>query len=212
MLQEKVIGFVDWHTAVIASGASGLKRDRTIAEKALRHIERVIFEYLAALSGRPLYRVRLRLYSGWWSGTTPTDYRRGVDELRERYAKTSRKFKNCIFYGGNEGIQTGDRLACRSKRLARKESVHLLNMVRHDDGRKREKMVDTGLISDLLVLAWRKEADRYIVVSDDDDVLPSLFSAEAVGARVKLLRRSNIRIKYMAHTKDLVHNYESVFR
>ena len=212
MLQEKVIGFVDWHTAVIASGASGLKRDRTIAEKALRHIERVISEYLAAPSGRPPCRVRLRLYSGWWSGKTPTDYRRGVDELRERYAKTSRRFGNCVFDGGNEGIQTGDRLACGSNRLARKEGVHLLNMVRYVNGSKREKMADTGLISDLLILAWRKEADRYIVVSDDDDVLPGLFSAEAVGVRVKLLRRSNIRVKYMAHAKDLVHNYESVFR
>ena len=212
MLSEKVIGFVDWHTAVIASGASGLKRDRMIAEMALQHIERVISECLAALSGRPPCRVRLRLYSGWWSGKTPTDYRRGVDELRERYAKTSRRFGNCVFDGGNEGIQTGDRLACRSNRLARKEGVHLLNMVSYVNGSKREKMVDTDLVSDLLILAWRKEADRYVVVSDDDDVLRGLFSAEAVGARVKLLRRSNIRIKYMAHAKDLVHNYESVFR
>ena len=207
---HKAIGFIDWHTAVIASGASLKRRDLTIAEMALRHIEGVISEYLAALSEPQ--RVQLRLYSGWWSGKTPTGYRRGVDSLRERYAKTSRRIGNCVFEGGNEGVQTGDRLACRSDRLARKEGVHLLDMVRHDDGRQREKMVDTGLISDLLVLAWRKEANRYIVVSDDDDVLPGLFSAEAAGAEVKLLRRSGIGTKYMAHTKDLVHNYGSVSR
>lgn len=212
MLPENVIGFVDWKTAIIVSGASRLKRDRAIAETALRHIERVISEYLATLSERPPCLVRLRLYSGWWSGKTPTDYRRGVDRLRKNYAKTSRRFGNCVFDGGNEGIQTGDKLACRSDRMARKEGVHLLNMVRYDRGRKREKMVDTGLISDLLVLAWRKKADRYIVVSDDDDVLPGLFSAEAIGARVKLLRRSSIGMKYMAHAKDLIHNYGSVLR
>ena len=212
MLPEKVIGFVDWHTAVIASGASGLKRDRKIAETALQYAERAISEYLTGLSGRPPCLVRLRLYSGWWSGKTPTNYRRGVDKLKEYYARTSRRFGNCVFDGGDEGIQTGDRLACRSNRLARKEGVHLLNMVRYDDGRKREKMVDTGMVSDLLVLAWRKEADRYVVVSEDDDVLPGLFSAEAVGAQVKLLRKSNIHLKFMAHARGLVHSYESGLR
>ena len=73
-------------------------------------------------------------------------------------------------------------------------------------------MVDTGLVSDLLVLAWRKEADRYIVVSEDDDVLPGLFSAEAAGAQVKLLRKSNVHVKFMAHANSLIHNYMGVSR
>ena len=73
-------------------------------------------------------------------------------------------------------------------------------------------MVDTGLASDLLYLARSNEADRYIVVSDDDDVFPGMFSAEALGAQVKILRRSHIKIGYMAHAKDLIHNYESVVR
>lgn len=206
---KKVIGFIDWHTAVIASGASKKKkRELTIAEMALQHTQSVVSKYLATLPEK--HRVWLRLYSGWWSGKTQTAYRRGIDKLRERYKTTT--VENCVFEASDEAIQTSDRLACTSKRLARKEGVHLLDMVRHDDGGKREKMVDTGLISDLLDLAWRKKADRYIIVSDDDDVLPGLLSAEAAGAEVKLLRRSGIGMKYMAHAKDLIHNYGSVLR
>lgn len=205
MLPEKVIGFVDWHTAVIASGASGLKRDRKIAETALRYAERTISEYLTGMSGRPSCLVRLRLYSGWWSGKTPTNYRRGVDKLKEHYARTSRRFGNCVFDGGNEGIQTGDRLACRNNLLTSKEGVHLLNMVRYGDGRKREKMVNTDMVSDLLFLTCSKEADRYVAVSEDDDVLSSLFSTEAADAQIKLLRKSSIHIKFMTHVKGLVH-------
>ena len=50
-------------------------------------------------------------------------------------------------------------------------------------------MVDTALVVDLLGLAIRKAAHRYVVMSDDDDMLPGLFAAEAAGARIGMLRR-----------------------
>ena len=71
-------------------------------------------------------------------------------------------------------------------------------------------MVDTALVVDLLGLASRKEADRYIVVSDDDDLLPGLFAAEAAGGESTMLSRPGMSSRYMAHARDLIHSYESV--
>ena len=41
------IGFVDWNTAVIASGAAtGSSRPAVVAQAALEHVERVLSDYL----------------------------------------------------------------------------------------------------------------------------------------------------------------------
>lgn len=71
-------------------------------------------------------------------------------------------------------------------------------------------MVDTALVTDLLSLAMRKEADRYVVMSDDDDMLPGLFAAEAAGASIRMLRRPGTISRFMKHAADLVDTYESV--
>ena len=71
-------------------------------------------------------------------------------------------------------------------------------------------MVDTALVVDLLGLVNRKEADRYLVVSDDDDVLPGLFAAEAAGAASMMLSRPDKSSRFMAHARDLIHTYRNV--
>ena len=75
-------------------------------------------------------------------------------------------------------------------------------------------MVDTALVVDLLGLAiglaGRKKADRYLVVSDDDDMLPGILAAEAAGASIMMLSRPDTSSKFMAHAHDLIHRYESV--
>ena len=71
-------------------------------------------------------------------------------------------------------------------------------------------MVDTALVVDLLGLAHRKEAQWYVVVSDDDDMLPGIFAAEAVGARVGMLSRPGKMSRFMSHAKDLIFPYRSV--
>ena len=210
MRVEKVIGFVDWNTAIISSGAVRGGRDIHIAELALRHIERVISEYLIKLSNSPSYQVRLRLYAGWWQGMTPTEYRRGVERLRKNYGKRERTYGNCVFQGGHNGLEISDKMARVDGRLTRRQGVHFLDMVRQDRGQRREKMVDTCLIADLLDLARRNGADRYVIVSDDDDMFPGMFSAEAIGAQIKLLSRAKKSSRFMAHGRDLIYTYESV--
>ena len=71
-------------------------------------------------------------------------------------------------------------------------------------------MVDTALVVDLLVLANRKDADLYLVVSDDDDMLPGIFAAEAAGSKSVMLSRPGMSSKFMAHAGDLIRTYQSV--
>ncbi len=209
---QTAIGFVDWKTALIASGATRRKRLDAAAKTALEHVERVVSDYLGSAGG-PRYRVRLRLYAGWHEGKTRTNYFQGIAGIREKVAGRVRTYRDgrVAFLGGDDGIQLGARLACASdRRLAPKHDVHLLATLRRRAGEPTEKMVDTALIADLLGLAMRKEADRYVVVSDDDDMLPGIFAAEAVGAKVGMLRRPGTISRFMTHAEDLVTTYESV--
>ena len=207
---ETAIGFVDWNTAVVASGAARRKRPDAVAATALEHVERVVSDYLGSASG-PRHRVRLRLYAGWHAGTTRTDYFHGIDGIRRKHASKVRTYGRVAFLGGDDGLQFGARLACASdRRLVRKYGVHLLDTLRRrGDEPATEKMVDTALVADLLGLAMRKQADHYVVVSDDDDMLPGLFAAEAAGARVRMLRRTGTS-RFMRHAADLVTTYRSV--
>ena len=80
-------------------------------------------------------------------------------------------------------------------------------------------MVDTALVVDLLVLANRKEADLYLVVSDDDDMLPGIFAAEIADSKISrpgmsskfmMLSRPGMSSRFMAHAGDLIRTYQSV--
>ena len=210
---SRVIGFIDWNTAIIASGARvGARRADAVARRALEHVERAVSEHLCEAGGGSRFRVWLRLYAGWHSGKTPTDYFRGIDKVIGGYAGRNRPYREgrVIFEGGALGIRLGNRLACVPGRLARRHGVHFLDTLRYRDGIPEEKMVDTALAVDLLALANRKEADRYVIVSDDDDMLPGVFAAEVAGADAKMLSRPKKSSRFMAHARDLIHTYESV--
>ena len=104
---KKAIGFVDWHTAVIASGAairSG--RQETIAERTLRHVERIVSDYLNASAGGSKFEVRLRLYAGWHSGKTRTPYFHGITKVMKTYARKARSYHagRVAFRGGDQTV------------------------------------------------------------------------------------------------------------
>ncbi|MGA8940223.1 MAG: hypothetical protein WB439_13760, partial [Acidobacteriaceae bacterium] len=73
--------------------------------------------------------------------------------------------------------------------------IHLPNTVRsRNSGRDlEEKMVDTALSADVVATAYRERADWIMVVTEDDDLIPATYIAEAVldgsGAQVVLLRQ-----------------------
>ena len=154
----------------------------------------------------------MRLYAGWHSGKTRSPYFHGISRVMGAYASKVRTYHDgrVVFRGGGSGIQLGDTLACVPGRLARKHKVHLLDTLRSRDGRLEEKMVDTALVVDLLGLAGRKDADRFLVVWDDDDMLPGVLAAEAVGAESMMLSRPGVSSRFMAHAGDLIRTYRSV--
>ena len=207
---KRAVGFIDWHTAVIASGAAiRSQRPELIAQKALAHVESLLSDYLCSSRAGSKFRVRLRLYAGWHSGRTPTKYLQGISKVIRGYASKTRSYgdNSVIFEAGHEGLQLGNRLAVVSGRVAPRHGVHFLDTLRHRDGAPHEKMADTALAVDLLGLAGRRAADQYIVVSDDDDMLPGLFAAESAGANAKMLSRPGMSSRYMAHARDLIHTY-----
>ena len=162
---KRAVGFIDWHTAVIASGAAiRSPRPELIAQKALAHVERLLSDYLRNSEAGSKFRVRLRLYAGWHSGKTPATYLQGISKVIRGYASKTRSYggNSVIFEAGHEGLQLGNRLAVVSGRVAPKHGVHFLDTLRHRDGVQHEKMADTALAVDLLGLASRRAADQYI--------------------------------------------------
>jgi hypothetical protein len=83
-------------------------------------------------------------------------------------------------------------------------NIHLYNTLRQQDGRRgpQEKMVDTALASDLLSWVRERPEQWAMVVSNDDDLVPPTFVAEAwavpTGGNVMLIRsRDRCRDKYL---------------
>ena len=207
---RKAVGFVDWNTAIIASGAAiRTKRAELVAQKALGHVERVLSNHLSDSGAGAKFRVQLRLYAGWHRGKTPTTYLQGIVKVLGAYASRTRQYHDnrVIFEAGHDGIQLGNRLALVSSRVVPKHGVHFLDTLRRRGGACEEKMADTALAVDLFGLASRRAADRYVVVSDDDDMLPGLFAAEATGADARMLSRPGKSSRFMAHARDIVHTY-----
>lgn len=69
-------------------------------------------------------------------------------------------------------------------------------------------MIDTMLASDLLHAVRTKDASLYIVVANDDDAIPALFTAEAWQAQVLLLHsrettNTHLRLSGIAERIDL---------
>jgi len=103
------------------------------------------------------------------------------------------RFDNVVI---NPDVGYGDSLlTALTERLCPPKGIHLPGTVRIRDraGRREEKMVDTALASDLLSLARSDPSDWSIVLAEDDDLVPPIFTAEAwkaaAGGRVFLLQK-----------------------
>jgi len=119
-----------------------------------------------------------RVYHGWHQGKTKSPDRL----LFETYARSAsaRTIENVSF--STDFSYSGD-LACLSRRSPIFDTLRLDRQT----GDLNQKMVDTMLACDLLHAARSKEFYLHIVVANDDDILPALFTAEAWQAKVLLL-------------------------
>lgn len=184
---RRVIVFVDWDTA--RRVVPGPRVPITDVKRAARQIEQVfvalqgiIAAHLQQLDNRSVFRVRWRLYHGWYSGKTKTPDYRAV----ERYlSEASSKVIGQISFGVDVVVAVN--LISGGKRMPLYDSLRQLT---EPDGSivVRQKMVDTALTCDLLQSTRSARDDVHLLIGGDDDLLPGMYMAESWGAIVHMCR------------------------
>lgn len=202
----KVIVLVDWNSQIHAA-RPGHVSELQIAVKTL--------EYVGVVIGRALYKsesgrrfdVSLRLYHGWHKGFEVTPRRKAILTAAAQvdFASISCKANVSI----RENIEFGDRLYSASQtRIHLNLNCHLPNTLRNvigSTGHVEEKMVDTAIASDLVDMAHREPGNWFIVLGEDDDLVPPVFVAEpivAAGGGNVLLLRSRSGVPFLK-TQDI---------
>ena len=112
-----------------------------------------------------------------------------VDPPRgRRFSRGDHEFSPTVRYGHTL-------LAARPTRQHASPPIHLPNTLRRQAREQlpSEKMVDTALATDLLAWARMSPQEWALVLAEDDDLVPPLFTAEAWvkphGGRALLVRR-----------------------
>ena len=186
-----VTAFVDWKAQMHNAGALG---GAPAPERAQRTLTRTVQSVGRALSAeKPRFRVSFRLYHGWRKGWQPTDGFKAVSQAVGATDFTALSHNRVDF---SPTVQYGDTLLeALPERRHRRPPIHLPNTLRdRATGRPpEEKMVDTALAADLLAWARQSPSEWALVLAEDDDVAPPLFTAEAWikphGGRALLLRK-----------------------
>ena len=190
--------FIDWNTQ--------MHNARTLALEPLERARKTLAKTTQAI-GRALarradyrFRVSFRLYHGWHKGWEETDNLRAVITAAAERGATA--WRNVAFSGGVEYGHT--LLSALPNRLTAK-AVHLPATLRQQAANLPpvEKMVDTALASDLLYWAFSGAEDWAVVMSNDDDVIPPVLTAEArthgTDRRVYILKTA----RWNSHMIDL---------
>lgn len=187
----EVTAFVDWMAQMHNAGALGDAPAEERARRTLALTARSVGRTLNAEKSR--FRVSLRLYHGWHKGWEPTDaFKAAVQAVGTTdfpaLSHDGVDFSPVVHYGHTL-------LEALPDRQHRRPSIHLPNTVRVQamGQQPTEKMVDTALSADLLAWARLSPAEWALVLAEDDDVIPPLYTAEAWikphGGRALLLRR-----------------------
>ena len=178
-----VVAFIDWNSQVRAflNGDTGTVDPVHAAQNALKQVVKNIARCLNNVDPAQRFSVSLRLYHGWHKGFEPSLNRRAITRvIAETDFVAISPRPNIIF---RENVAYGDRLiAALPGRLHGRLSIHLPNTLRDRLGGRgeEEKMVDTALAADIVVSAFQDPNDWILVASEDDDLVPPLFSAEAI--------------------------------
>lgn len=172
-----VTAFVDWqtqmhHTSVHTSSANAR------AALTLQRTTRIIHRVLKTEAPDTRFSVVLRLYHGWHKGWEPTENLRAIASVRIAEVFSDSSSPDVMF---SQGVRYGHTLlSALPERSHQRTGFHLPNTLRDQEGASpTEKMVDTALAADLL--AWaRSDPDEWaLVLSDDDDVVPPVLTAES---------------------------------
>lgn len=194
----RVTCFVDWNSQLLLTGISSTEKPIEAAQTALRQVTKRIAQCLVKVSANKKFQVHLRFYHGWRKGYEPTPNFKAIRKAIAETDLSAASDNPNVTYASNVGY--GDSLiSALPQRLHAKQGIHLPNTLR-DRGSSgfEEKMVDTALAADLVVCAYQDPDDWILLVAEDDDLIPPLFTAESIinldRARVLLLskrKRSN---------------------
>ena len=189
----RVTAFVDWNAQL--HNARALDADpRTRAKRTLERTARVIGRSLARHAASS-FHVAFRLYHGWHKGWERTENLRAmISTVSETNFSALAQTPNVVW---SSDVQYGHTLlAALPERTHARPPIHLPNTLRRQarNAPPTEKMVDTALAADLLEWARRDPNQSALVLSEDDDVVPPLFTAESWirphGGRAFIVRAS----------------------
>ena len=175
-----VTAFVDWNTQIRNLGTGEAVQPHARVRRALRRTVRVIGRVLAERNPSARFRVGLRVYHGWHKGFEPTENRKAMVAVvaETDFADLSPSPHVNI----SPDVRYGDELlAALPERCHVRPAIHLPATLHRPDRNSEwaEKMVDTALAADLLALARDEPREWALILSEDDDVVPPVFTAEA---------------------------------
>ncbi|GAA0743106.1 hypothetical protein LRH25_05965 [Ideonella azotifigens] len=179
---QKVSAFVDWNSQIHISGDKKQRDPMATAEMVLKKTTTRIARCLGGIDPGGRFRVQLRLYHGWHKGFQPTANRIAITTVlaSKNFADLS-PLRNVVF---DSNVAYGDCLLhALSIRLHARLGIHLPNTLQTQHGELTEKMVDTALAADVVSNAASQTDEWIVVVAEDDDLVPPVFTAEALLAR-----------------------------
>lgn len=184
---KSVYALVDWHNAQRHLAPNfGADPVRSLPDALLR-LQQALARLLVRLDSTSDYRVTLRIYHGWHSGFDATPVRRAF-ETHSNDPSLARRF-TCVSFSA--GFQFGNDLACGSSRSP------LFATFRGGGQDKGQKMVDTAITCDLLHLLRYGVAHLAIIVSDDDDFVPAVLTADSWNLPAVLLRAAGSDLSHI---------------
>lgn len=176
----RVTCFVDWNSQLLLTGIGYEKEPVDAARAAFRQVTRQIARCLVRVDTGANFQVHLRLYHGWRKGYEPTTNLKAIRKIIAETDFSTASDKPSVTYSSNVGF--GDcLLSALPQRMHQRGGIHLPNTFR-DRGSQghEEKMVDTALAADLVVCAYQDPNEWILLVTEDDDLIPPLFTAESI--------------------------------
>lgn len=150
------------------------------ARAAFRQVARQIAQCLVRVDTGLNFQVHLRLYHGWRKGFEETANLKAIRTVIAETDFSTASDKPSVAYSSNVGY--GDcLLSALPRRMHQKLGIHLPNTFRDRGSRgHEEKMVDTALAADLVVCAYQDPNEWILLVTEDDDLIPPLYTAESI--------------------------------
>lgn len=173
-----VMAFVDWRAQMHNAKVDAEADVNEQASRTLSSVSRILTRALLKMDSTARFKVTLRLYHGWTKGFQPTVNRTAISAVIAGMDFSLLSTSPNVVISDDVGF--GDVLLNALPERLRGGRVHLPGTLRDDEeGRLREKMVDTALASDLLTSAVTYPKEWSVVLAEDDDIVPPLFVAEA---------------------------------